>query len=423
MQFKYKVIEVTESVKNFLVKKVEDNNNEEIVKVDEEEVVRGDTIQDELYQPPDDDLGIGGTVSTVGAGGEDVSDDSETDNEEDGSSKDTGENRLKRKGEQSVPANPSIKVPRIEIETFENKLSEFGKNLLSQVEQKLSSFEETLKNSKGGADDKEDGKYKDLQSKDIDLMEKLFAITDLESSEKCLDELDIGKLDENDNEIIFYCRTCFENNPPPPNEKNIPGCFTLDIVTLTAQKLARPEHQPRVLRNLKINVKRHITTTFTHKNKVEEKERKERIDGGRKQRNKVIGLNLFRIRYSGIKQHQPRTAFEDNVLTAKLNGVDVGDINNSRFFAKDIDVALFDTMKDSLKEALGTELEASGELRPVGLLFDKMTPSKETGQVHAIIIPVPENQMDRPLLVPVCLDIPAVTGHSIAALPNYLKLS
>ena len=118
MQFKYKVIEVTESVKNFLVKKVEDNNNEEIVKVDEEEVVRGDTIQDELYQPPDDDLGIGGTVSTVGAGGED---DSETDNEEDGSSKDTGENRLKRKGEQSVPANPSIKVPRIEIETFENK--------------------------------------------------------------------------------------------------------------------------------------------------------------------------------------------------------------------------------------------------------------------------------------------------------------
>ena len=78
-------------------------------------------------------------------------------------------------------------------------------------------------------------------------------------------------------------------------------------------------------------------------------------------------------------------------------------------------------MRDDIKEAMGTKLEATNELRPLGLLFDKMTPSKETGQIHAIIIPVPENQMSHPLLVPVCLDVPPVTDHSIPALAKLSK--
>ena len=114
--------------------------------------------------------------------------------------------------------------------------------------------------------------------------------------------------------------------------------------------------------------------------------------------------------------HQSRTAFEENVLTAKLNGSDVGDINHSRLFAKKISDAIYETMKDNLSEALGKKLEATGEVRPLGLLFDKMTPSKEIGQVHVIIMPVPENPLSQPLLVPVCLDVPPVVDHSIAAL-------
>ena len=91
------------------------------------------------------------------------------------------------------------------------------------------------------------------------------------------------------------------------------------------------------------------------------------------------------------------------------------------FFAKDIDTALYETMRDDIKEAMGTKLEVTNELRPLGLLFDKMTPSKETGQIHAIIISVPENQMSHPLLVPVCPDVPPVTDHSITALAKLSK--
>ena len=56
-------------------------------------------------------------------------------------------------------------------------------------------------------------------------------------------------------------------------------------------------------------------------------------------------------------------------------------------------------MKEDLKVALKTDLESTGEKRPIGLTFDKMALAKETGLVHAIIIPVPENQMNQPLLV------------------------
>ena len=180
--------------------------------------------------------------------------------------------------------------------------------------------------------------------------------------------------------------------------------------------MAKPEQQPRSLRNLKVNIKSHVQKTQYHKHKVEEKIRKEKIFSDKISRNKTVGLNLFRIRYTGLKQHQPRLAFEESVLTAKLNGTDVGNLNHSRMFAKEIDVALFETMKDDLKEALTTKLDATNEKRPMGLLFDKMTPAKETGQIHAIMIPVPENNLAQPLIVPVCLDVPTVKDHSIAGL-------
>ena len=48
------------------------------------------------------------------------------------------------------------------------------------------------------------------------------------------------------------------------------------------------------------------------------------------------------------------------------------------FFAKDIDTDLFSAMNDDLKEALANKLEATDNKRPLGFVFDKMTPAKET---------------------------------------------
>ena len=222
--------------------------------------------------------------------------------------------------------------------------------------------------------------------------------------------------------LFFFWKTCLDNNPPPVNDiNNIAGCFTLDLTSYADQKFLKPNQQPKVLRSLKYNIKKHVLENPSHNQKVEEKQKRDNLQLSVASRSKKIGLNLFRIRYTGIKQHQPRTSFEENILTAKLNGVDVGDINHSRIFAKEIDFCLFDTMKEDLKTAIKTELEATGMKRPIGLTFDKMTPAKETGQVHAIIVPVPENQMSQPLLVPVFLDLPPVQQHDIASLAKLSK--
>ena len=41
--------------------------------------------------------------------------------------------------------------------------------------------------------------------------------------ENSLEDLEFGKADENYDEMVFYCKICFENNPPPPDQYGI-GC-------------------------------------------------------------------------------------------------------------------------------------------------------------------------------------------------------
>ena len=45
----------------------------------------------------------------------------------------------------------------------------------------------------------------------------------------------------------------------------------------------------------------------------------------------------------------------------------------------------------------------------------------EAGQVQAIIIPVPKNQLSQPFLIPVFLDLPPVQHHDKASLAKLSK--
>ena len=74
-----------------------------------------------------------------------------------------------------------------------------------------------------------------------------------------------------------------------------------------------------------------------------------------------------------------------------------------------------------MKVGIKTQLDAAHEKRPLGMVFDKMTPSKQTGQIHALVVPVPENPLSQPLLVPLCLEVPAVTEHDAAGLARLSK--
>lgn len=108
-------------------------------------------------------------------------------------------------------------------------------------------------------------------------------------------------------------------------------------------------------------------------------------------------------------------------MTSHLNGEDVGNINHSRVTVKDIDIAVYETMKDDLRENLEIKLDCTDCKRPVGLVLDKMTPNKETGQITAIIAPVPENSLSQNLLVPLMLDVPTLKQHDADGLAKSAK--
>ena len=78
-------------------------------------------------------------------------------------------------------------------------------------------------------------------------------------------------------------------------------------------------------------------------------------------------------------------------------------------------------MKDDLKTAIETILDASNHKRLLGMVMDKMTPSKITGQIHANITPVPENSLSPNLLVPLMLDVPIVKEFDADGLAKMAK--
>ena len=141
-----------------------------------------------------------------------------------------------------------------------------------------------------------------------------------------------------------------------------------------------------------------------------------------KSRQAKVGLNVFRTRYNGIKQGKSRTSFEEDILKGKLNGEDLGDINHSRFFAKDLDEAIYKTMMSDLGDNMKVNLDATKEKRPAGMVFVKMTPNRTTGQIHGVIIPVPENSLTQGFLVPLMLDVPPVHDHSAVGLATSAKV-
>ena len=71
-----------------------------------------------------------------------------------------------------------------------------------------------------------------------------------------------------------------------------------------------------------------------------------------------------------------------------------------------------------MKNNLDASLEASGQKRPDVMVMDKMTPSKRTGKVPALICPVPENHLSQPILVSLFLEVTELDAAGLARLSN-----
>ena len=326
LPLKFTPIENKESVKSFFVSKSQATNNNQ-------KELDSETQNDDAQLAIFDESNVIGDCSDERGIVADGSDHDEADsvvlgdNTDDSSEKiglkgDRGTNvekySIKRRLENDPSCSSSTKSRKVEMTQehfdFDKKFEDLGEMLISKVNERLQAVEKLLseKNTEVVMTEEENNnKIEDLKK-----VEALMNSKDVEGAEACLHDLSFGKVGETDEEITFYCKICFENSPPLLSNSNVPGCFTLDLAAYSEQKFLKPEQQPRVLRSLKNNIKRHITEYQAHAHKVEEKLRRDKSQLSKESRSKKIGLNVFRIRYAGIKQHQPRTAFEENILTA-----------------------------------------------------------------------------------------------------------
>ena len=77
-------------------------------------------------------------------------------------------------------------------------------------------------------------------------------------------------------------------------------------------------------------------------------------------------------------------------------------------------------MKDTISENVSKPMDATKKLRPVGMVADKITPNKRTGHITALIMPIPENPLSKPLLDSVMLEMPPVIDHTADGLSTQM---
>ena len=305
--------------------------------------------------------------------------------------------QLKKDDDKSDDDRPYKRVKEDILEKccqkLEDKVESMGKDLKHHIDSRLDDMNNN-RASKSVADNE------DLNSEEMpNLISNCKTIKDLND---IVDKVEFVKQDGvKDDQIGYYCKICFEG--VQPSWKNqVSGAFMFNADEDDTEESGK---QSRVFRNLKLHLKNHLNTR-NHKQKKELMKQKETLQTMRVSREEKIGMNIFRIRYQGIKQCKTRVNFEEDMLKAKLNDEDVGDTRHGRKFAKDIDEAIYDTMKADIRESMAAVLDGTKMKRPAGFVMDKMTPRKRTGQIHAVVVPCPENSLNKDLLVPMMLELP-----------------
>ena len=261
-------------------------------------------------------------------------------------------------------------------------------NKLNQMDSEIDEMKQKLDSDDSKQEQKKEVKTPNAEEDNLDA--KMYSINSIEELESNLESLHIKKEEEVKDDVDgFFCSLCFDGSKPNWNNKNQSGTLKFNKAKNTAETSG---NQSMELRNLKCHIKIHVASK-NYKQKKEIQENKIKMDKERKSREPIAGMNVYRIRYLGIQQSKSRIDFEEDMLKAKLNEEVVGNLNHSRMFAAKLDEAIYSEMKEIIKENMNKELDVTGTKRVVGLMMDKMTPNKRTGQMHGVVLPVPENPL------------------------------
>ena len=142
--------------------------------------------------------------------------------------------------------------------------------------------------------------------------------------------------------------------------------------------------QSREFRNLKIAIERHLQSDY-HEKKIKENIERDIEDEKDRIYNEKVGIKLGLIIYKNVKDKASYLQYESDVTMASINGEQVGNINHSEMFAREIVEHLANEITFSLTKYFSTVLECTGELPPISFAPDKMTLKHHTGHMAAAI--------------------------------------
>ena len=191
----------------------------------------------------------------------------------------------------------------------------------------------------------------------------------------------------------------------PLGTAHVPGNFEYDLIN--DEQYLSNQVMSQEFRNLKKHIKRHFMQEI-HLNNVEKWEKEESKRCSRETRCHAIGMRIARICYAGYQSGMSARGYEKEILKAKLNGLDVGDINHSKEFYSNYRSFVADEVRNCLSSYFTSRLQPTGFLPPVNVQADKGTNCHRTRQFTSVTTVVPDS---KDLITNVYLGQPVVKQH------------
>ena len=207
-----------------------------------------------------------------------------------------------------------------------------------------------------------------------------------------------------ENTVNIICEICIKPDDKLTKKQNA-GYFTYKI---SENYNCSETDTTQGFRNLKRTIKRHLDTQ-THNEALNDAFVKTEYDSKVEKRERLIGMKLARIAYHILKKGRPYQDFPDQVLLQSLNGVDVGNINNSVHFVSKFLPHVAEQVKSRLINFLTSKLPQTGCV-PIGkIVADKATNKHRTRHFICYITCIPDAA---DLIQALFLEINIVKGHT-----------
>ena len=136
------------------------------------------------------------------------------------------------------------------------------------------------------------------------------------------------------------------------------------------------------------------------------------------QRNYNIGMRCGRIAYAGFKKGSSYRTFETNVLISVQNGLDMGEINNSKNFPEKFLPHVTKEVNKLVGEFFQNRLKQTGLLPAMNFQAGKGTNVHRSRQFSTVVVVFPDSKI---LLVNIFLGQPVVKNHTAVGLASSIR--